>query len=199
MSFFCQHHNNMYCCKLVTIVDGKPKAPFSIANWPCISSYPCGGFAKYIYIYVWCYPQSDCFIVSQLFCVAWYARGFKLELKPGWLYVSWISYPKATMPLRVSEGIFCIYIHLDIHLSATRVLNSLEQLCIYAYMITSNSPLKCLTHRGELKKKRKCRCLKHKNQLFIPYTHLVYFYEYSLWEYFFKMRFWWFLCTIWCF
>ena len=32
---------------------------------------------------VFCYPQTDCFIVSQFISVARHKRSFKLELKPG--------------------------------------------------------------------------------------------------------------------
>ena len=47
----------------------------------------------YLYIYVcvcvcvWCHPQTDSFVVSQLFSVARHAGRFKLGLKPAQLYV----------------------------------------------------------------------------------------------------------------
>ena len=36
----------------------------------------------YIYSYIYCYPQTDCFVASQLFSVAGHARRFKLGSKP---------------------------------------------------------------------------------------------------------------------
>ena len=40
---------------------------------------------------------------------------------------------------------FYVYIYLRIGLSATKVLSSLEELPIYAYVGAGNSPLECLT------------------------------------------------------
>ena len=41
----------------------------------------------YIYIYIYSHPQTDCFIVSQLFSVAMHVGCLKLGSKPTWLYV----------------------------------------------------------------------------------------------------------------
>ena len=41
----------------------------------------------YTYIYTYCHPQTDSFIVSQLFSVARHTGRFKLSLKPAQLYV----------------------------------------------------------------------------------------------------------------
>ena len=40
-----------------------------------------------LYIYIYCHPQTDCFVVTQLFSVARHVRRFKLRLKPTQLYV----------------------------------------------------------------------------------------------------------------
>ena len=94
----------------------------------------------YMYIYI--------VIHRQLFSVALYTRYLKLELKPSWLYISWISYPKAIVPLSICERMFYVYIYLHILLSAIRVLNLWEELCIYVYVVAGNSPFKCSTYRG---------------------------------------------------
>ena len=36
----------------------------------------------YIYIYIYRHPQTGCFVVSQLFSLAWYEGWFKLGSKP---------------------------------------------------------------------------------------------------------------------
>ena len=41
----------------------------------------------YIYIYIYSHPQTDCFVVSQLFSVARHIGRLKLGLKPAQLYV----------------------------------------------------------------------------------------------------------------
>ena len=64
------------------------------------------------------------FVESQFFSVAKHARCFKLRLKPGWLYVSRIFYPRAIEYIYIyiyiymkkcSEGVF-IYIYIYIHI-----------------------------------------------------------------------------------
>ena len=47
---------------------------------------------------------DDCFIVSQLFSVAKHTRCFKLGLKPGWFYISQISYSSAIITENKSDG-----------------------------------------------------------------------------------------------
>ena len=41
----------------------------------------------YIYIYIYCHPQTDCFVLSELFSVARHVGRLKLGSKPIQLYV----------------------------------------------------------------------------------------------------------------
>ena len=52
----------------------------------------------------------DCFVASQLFRVAIHVRYFTLGSKPGWLYVSRISYPRANVILSMNEIIVYVII-----------------------------------------------------------------------------------------
>ena len=49
--------------------------------------------------HIYCHPQTDCFVVPQLFSVARHTRCFKLGSKPIWLYVSQILYPRVIVIL----------------------------------------------------------------------------------------------------
>ena len=60
-------------------------------------------------------PETDCFVVLQLFCVVRHARCFKLVSKTNRRKVSRISYPKAIVPLHICEYIFYVYIYLHTH------------------------------------------------------------------------------------
>ena len=42
---------------------------------------------EFIYIYIYCHPQTDCFVVSQLFSVARHVRRLNLGSKPAQVYV----------------------------------------------------------------------------------------------------------------
>ena len=115
---------------------------------------------EYIYIYIWRERErekererkrerarewsTDCFVVLQLFSVTRYARAFKLWSKPGWLYISRISYYRHSHRKRRN---FCIYI-FTYTLSAIGVLSSWEELCIYVYVAASNSPVECSIYWG---------------------------------------------------
>ena len=65
-------------------------------------------FTNYIYIYS--YPQTDYFVVSEIFSVTRMVRCFKLGSKPGWFYVNLISYPRAIVILSISKIIFYTYL-----------------------------------------------------------------------------------------
>ena len=75
--------------------------PFPLTNFPLFIE------GSFIYIYIYCHSQTDCFVVSAFFGVSRLARCFKQRSKPGWFYVSCISYPRAIDIPSVSEGIFC--------------------------------------------------------------------------------------------
>ncbi len=38
-------------------------------------------------MYIYCHPQTDCFVLSQLFSVARHVERLKMGLKPAQLYV----------------------------------------------------------------------------------------------------------------
>ena len=95
-----------------------------------------GTFNIYIYIYIciYCYPHTDCFVVSQLFSVTIHVGCLKLGSKPAQLYVRLSLRPLGQQAYHVwlrylrrnsSSRSFTFYT-----LSATRVLNSFEELCI---------------------------------------------------------------------
>ena len=86
----------------------------------------------YIYIYIYSHPQTDCFVVSQFLSVTRHTRRFMLESKLGWFLRQSDILPDTYCHLGVSEGTFNIYIH--IRLSATGLLNSWKDLCIYIYI-----------------------------------------------------------------
>ena len=57
--------------------------PFLDNRLNCLPDYIC----IYIYIYIYSHPQTDSFVVSQLFSVARHVGCLKLGLKPAELYV----------------------------------------------------------------------------------------------------------------
>ena len=60
-------------------------------------------YIHYVYIYIYCHPQTDCFVVSQLFSVARHVGCLKLGSKPAQLTLDLVSYHSAnkrTMPAR---------------------------------------------------------------------------------------------------
>ena len=92
----------------------------------------------YIYIYIYCHPQTDCFVLSELFSVARHIGRSKPGLKPIQLYVRlrlrllgqqaynvWLR--KFLRYYVVTAAAVCLHFYT---LSATRVLNSFEELCI---------------------------------------------------------------------
>ena len=88
--FFSLWVEYIYIYKLVTVVEGDEKAPFSFAKTPNCkeSATP--------------FPGMIHFIIN----VARHVKCFKLGLKPGWLYTSQISYCRAIIIISVNEGIF---------------------------------------------------------------------------------------------
>ena len=68
---------------------------------------------------IYCHPQTDCFVVSQLFSVARHVGHFKLETRPTLCQL--LNYKV----LNSSVRLFSFYTLPD-----TRVLNSFEELCI---------------------------------------------------------------------
>ena len=95
---------------------------------------PTANIYIYIYIYIYCHPQIDCFVVSQLFSVARHAGCFKVKLKPAQLYVRLSILPLSHVVIYASSEIIRHYllafVCLYFALPDTRVLNSLEKLCI---------------------------------------------------------------------
>ena len=63
-----------------------------------ISNYP-------IYIYIYCHPQKDCFVVLQLFSVVRHVGCLKLGSKPTQLYIRFSTRPLGQQAYNVSLGI----------------------------------------------------------------------------------------------
>ena len=82
------------------------------------------------------YIERDWFVMSQLFSVARPARCFKLGSKPGWLYVSRISYSRLIVILYVTKGFFFTYLSKYM-LTATRSAKFLR-IIIQKYKIWQN-------------------------------------------------------------
>ena len=70
-------------------------ASFGKFKWLCITIvfvyiYPLNGHRELDspeLIYIYCHPQTDCFVLSELFSVAWHAGRSKPGSKPVQLYV----------------------------------------------------------------------------------------------------------------
>ncbi len=58
-----------------------------------------------LYIYMYCHPQTDCFVVSQLFSVARHVGHLKLGSKPAQLFVRLSIRPLDQQAYLVSLGI----------------------------------------------------------------------------------------------
>ena len=56
-------------------------------------------------LYIYCHPQTDCFVVSQLFSVARHVEPWKLGSKPAQLYVRLSIIPLSQQAHHVSSGI----------------------------------------------------------------------------------------------
>ena len=93
---------------------------------------------NFIYIYIYCHPQTDCFfVVSQLFSVARHVGRLKLGSKLAQLYIS--IRPLDQQVYHVGLGnykVLCsnsscsVRLFTFYNLPDTRVLNSFEELCI---------------------------------------------------------------------
>ena len=94
-----------------------------------------------LYIYIYSHPQTDCFILSELFSVARHAGRSKPGSKPVQLYVRLCYRPLGHQADHVGKGNFKVFLFLETAaaafvyiffytLLATRVLNSFEELCI---------------------------------------------------------------------
>ena len=69
----------------------------------------------YIYIYIIYHPQTDCFIVSSLFCVTWHAGRIKLWSKPIQHNVRLNILPLSHHATYVSLGVITHYIYIYIY------------------------------------------------------------------------------------
>ena len=65
---------------------------------------------EYIYICMYCHPQTDCFIISQLFSVVRYVGCFKLGLRPTQLYIRLSIIPLSHQSVYVNSGVIRHYI-----------------------------------------------------------------------------------------
>ena len=63
-----------------------------------------------VYIYIYCHPQTDCIVVSQLFSVARHIGCLKLGLKPAQLYVRLSIRPLSQQVYHVSKRIIRYYV-----------------------------------------------------------------------------------------
>ena len=98
-------------------------------------------FAKnYLYIYIYSHPQTDCFVLSELFSVARHAGRSEPGSKPVQLYVRLWFRPLIHQADHVGYGNLKVFLFLETAaaafvyifytLLATRVLNSFEELRI---------------------------------------------------------------------
>ena len=84
----------------------------------------------------------------QLFSMVRHARCFKLGTKPGWLTaVRYLILKLSSFSAKAKEFFQRTFIYT---LSATGVLDSWEEFCIYAYVAVSNSWFECSTHWGSI-------------------------------------------------
>ena len=68
------------------------------------------GPSNITYVHVYCHPQTDCFIVSQLFSMARHVGRLKLGLKPTQIYVRLSIIPLSQRANHVSLGIIRHYL-----------------------------------------------------------------------------------------
>ena len=119
---------------LVNIILAPTAISTLIWNFQTVSLTACATYYSpaYIYIYIYCHPQRDCFFVSQLFTVTRHIARFILGSKPAYFYGRPITYHSAISLTYVSSGIKRIFFQLCLHFAQLEigVFNSLEELCI---------------------------------------------------------------------
>ena len=136
--------------KMLSVKHGNIKNHFlshwSTWDWPSVSlaigrhsNHYANGLVKlHIYIYIYCHPQTDCFVLSELFSVAWHVERSKLGLKPIQLCIRLSLRPLGQQAYHVwlkeflryyvvTAAAICLHFYT---LLATRVLNSFEEFCI---------------------------------------------------------------------
>ena len=59
----------------------------------------------YVYIYIYSHPQTDCFVISQLFSVTGHVECLKLGSKPTQLYIRLSLIPLSQQVNHISSGI----------------------------------------------------------------------------------------------
>ena len=88
--------NAFYCWKLLHIY-------INICHFTILYIYDSGW--QYIYIYIYCHPLTDCFVVWQLFSVARHVGRLKLVLKPAQLYIRLSIILLSQQATSISSGI----------------------------------------------------------------------------------------------
>ena len=90
-------------------------------------------FIGNIYKRIYCHPQTDCFVVKQLFSVAKHIGRLKLGPKPAQLYVRLSIRPLGQQAYHVGQGIISnsnSSVRLFTFYTLQGELNSFEELCI---------------------------------------------------------------------
>ena len=126
---------------LLGAMDGR--ARWNIRNMCCLHS---------LISYIYCHPQTDCFVLSKVFSVARHVGCSKPGLKPIQLYVRLSLRPLGQQAyhvwlrefLRYYVAAVCLHFYT---LSATRVLNSFKELCIMR-AAAENSFTGVVNHHG---------------------------------------------------
>ncbi len=75
----------------------------------------------YIYIYKYCHPQTDSFVVSQLFSAARHVEHLKLRSKLAQLYVRLSIRPLDQQAYHVSCGIMIVVAFVCLHFIPYRI------------------------------------------------------------------------------
>ena len=121
----------------------------------CHISASSGGVGKYDKYGKYCHPQTDCFVVSQLFSMARHGERLKLGSKPAQLYV-WLrirpldqqAYQLGNYKVLCSNSCSSVRLFTFYTLPDTRVLNSFEELCIMRAAAENSFAGVLNTHEG---------------------------------------------------